>query len=64
MPRGAKKRKQWVATCKKSGNRVWVGYIHNANNTGADFKERFKKRYCPVCDKKEEVKYKEEKHSS
>lgn len=64
MSRGAKKRKQLVGTCIKSGNRVWVTFVHNANNMLAPFKEKFKKKYCNVCRSRQELKFKEEKHSS
>jgi len=64
MSRGEKKRAQLVATCITSKNRVWVGFVNNANNMLSQFKERFTKRYCKVCRRREEVKYKEEKHST
>jgi len=58
MPRG--KATVYAGSCKECGTRIATIRILKAKK--ADFKKKTK--FCPVCRKRQEVKLKEEKHSS
>ena len=64
MPRG--KRTVFAMFCKKSGNRLGTLRFHKQDKGGKGWKAHAEglKKYCPKCRSKEDVKLKEEKHSS
>ena len=63
MPRG--KRTVFAMFCKKSGNRLGTLRFHKQDKQGKGWKDHAEglKKYCGVCQAREDVRLKEERHS-
>lgn len=64
MPRG--KRTVFAVYCTESGNRIGSMRFHKQDKMGVGWKDHVKgmTKYCKVCRKKVDLKFKMEKHSS
>jgi len=51
--------------CKKSGNRLGTLRFHKQDKSGKGWKDHADgmKKYCGICKSREDVKFKEERHS-
>lgn len=64
MPRG--KRTVYAGFCSVDGFRITTMRFHKQDKAGKSWKEHVADmtKYCPTCQQKTTLKFKEEKHSS